>query len=592
MFMSALMVFASISAAQSVSINIPTRDGFVNVPMQIQVIFENTDASTDIQFPEVDGLDIQRVPGERASTNTTITGGQFSTTTTRTVFFSMTPRRTGSFTIEAFEIMAGGRKFRTNPITIDAQEPPTGGVFRVEVIGNERAVYLGEPLELTLRIYIEPFTDQATGFTLEPRQMIGLIRGDSRFGVFTKALATEQLSFRSIRGTDDAGRAATFYLYEISTIISPQAAGQIDVGDIQVLMDYPILLSRQRRRDPFEGFFGRTTGPPIEQSQLLAAEATVAPIDVLTPPLEGQSGWYTGAVGDYGFHVSAEPLVVHVGDPITLTMRLTDRSGATPNLDYLQSPALSRVQPLVDDFRVPDDPIGGIINGRAKTFTHTIRARDDQVTEIPPIPFSSFDPASGEYRTAWSQPIPLRVEKTATIAAGDLIGSSSPHASSPEEALTEVSGGILANYSGADLLKSHEVRPGLGVAVIIGIGPIGFLATLLILRRSRGDAGVRRRRCAASRARSRLASAENCVGVDRAQAISTALLSFIADREGMPDASATREDVLASVTDPASRTQLEQLLRSCESLQYGGCGDEVLLEDARDVLARLGGPAP
>ena len=64
-------------------------------------------------------------------------------------------------------------------------------------------------------------------------------------------------------------------------------------------------------------------------------------------------------------------------------------------MDVAPAPELHRVESLDADFRVPRESLPGTASGRTKTFTQTIRATGDTVTEIPALPFTFFDPTAG-----------------------------------------------------------------------------------------------------------------------------------------------------------------------------------------------------
>ena len=70
----------------------------------------------------------------------------------------------------------------------------------------------------------------------------------------------------------------------------------------------------------------------------------------------------------------------------------------------------------------PADPLAGVVEGRRKTFTQTIRAKDETVTRIPPIEFSYFDPTAERYVQVLSNPIELSVGAAREVAMTDVVG--------------------------------------------------------------------------------------------------------------------------------------------------------------------------
>src|SRR4029078_11371609 len=104
------------------------------------------------------------------------------------------------------------------------------------------------------------------------------------------------------------------------------------------------------------------------------------------------------AVGQYRLSVSAKPLEVSVGDPITLNIAIS----GTGRVETLQPPPLSQMSELTKTFKVPSDPVGGTVDGQTKRFSPSIRAVSDTVTQIPAIPFAYFDPRTERFVTVQS----------------------------------------------------------------------------------------------------------------------------------------------------------------------------------------------
>ena len=198
------------------------------------------------------------------------------------------------------------------------------------------------------------------------------------------------------------------------------------------------------------------------------------PIVIERPPAEGRPPSFAGAVGRFAFSVTAKPREVAVGDPITLTLAIDDRSLPATDLALLKPPALDADTTLTADFRVAGDPPAGLVNRRRKTFTQTIRAKNEDVAAVPPIPFSYLDPQTRKYVTISSDPISLRVLPAATLSDTLIVGGAGVQAQAMTE-LEEVAGGILANYTGGDLLlSSQSFAFSWGHGVAVAFGPLAF----------------------------------------------------------------------------------------------------------------------
>ncbi len=561
----AVLFFTAPLFAQQVFVDFRQKVGYVGVPIPLTVIFENVDQFQEPPLPEIDGFSIYRRAGEQTSSQTRIFNGKVTSTSSTRITYVLTPLQEGSLVIPSLMFTADGKNFQSTPKQIEIVEPPTGGSVRARVTGTQGDIYLGRPIDLTLQIFLEQFTDETLGVQLDAQNMFGRIRNDSTFGVFTEAIQDGNVSAQKVNGVNDSGVPSTFFVYEVVATAWPETTGQLLLQPVILLVDYPITLARQRQ----SGFFGGNQ-LVVDQSQLVSAQASIPQIDVLTPPLDNRPDWYSGAVGQFDFRIVAEPTSVKVGEPITLTMRVTDLTTGKVNLDYLAAPLLDRVAALTENFKVPDKPLGGIANGRTKTFTQTLRPRNATVTEIPALPFTSFDPTSGEYKTSWSNPIPIRVEAVATISANDLIGKNYS-ATEPTQQI-EVEGGILANYTGRGLLTSDKITMSPVFIATIVLPP--FVFALFLTRfviRKRAALPASKRKDAARKATRTLQNAKNIEIEQQAVQISKALRTLQAE----------------TVEDDQLSKQMHVLLSRCDASQFGGCTDNELANDAASFVEQL-----
>ena len=213
--------------AQHVSVQMPNDHGYVGVPMQFIVVFENIDPDVEPKLPEIKGFSIRKLPNKQTSSQTIIRNGKVTSTSTVAVTFLLTPKEIGQLTIPQLTFMAGGKGFQSQAKTIQVTEPPTGGSLKVTVKGTQKDVYLGEPINLKLNIFVEQFTDNELGVTLEPRDMFSFIRTDSSLGVFADALANGRVQVSEQRGTNDAGKDATFLVFQASATTWPEEISSV-----------------------------------------------------------------------------------------------------------------------------------------------------------------------------------------------------------------------------------------------------------------------------------------------------------------------------------------------------------------------------
>jgi hypothetical protein len=281
-----------------------------------------------------------------------------------------------------------------------------------------------------------------------------------------------------------------------------------------------------------------------------------------------------------------------VGDPITLNVEIS----GTGQLQFLKPPNLTLVKPLIERFKVHEEILPGQIEGEVKRFSQSIRAESDSVKEIPPIPFCYFDPALEKFVTIHSEPIPIQVEAGEQVNARDVVAAAGM---AKTRLLTEAGPGLMANYSNPnELLASQAFELSWPWYWVLGMSPAAYVSTLLLTRRHRRfqkDAGLARRRGAAKTAKKALRrSRGQSSPANPASMAATALLTYIADRLGLPGGGLTRPDAKRHLqehhADAALITEIDAFLARCEAPRFAGAdtqGAEKFLDDALRCVHRM-----
>lgn len=146
-------------------------------------------------------------------------------------------------------------------------------------------------------------------------------------------------------------------------------------------------------------------------------------LDVHLPPTEGRPHDYQGLIGRFNLSATSSPDRVQVGDPITLRIQLSG-TGAIRQ-------ALPPAYTDTDDFRaisprlIEEDLQRDGLSGR-KILEQVLIPKHDQITEIPAISLSFFDPELGRYETRTVGPFPLVVEPAAASTGSASVISSLP----------------------------------------------------------------------------------------------------------------------------------------------------------------------
>ena len=411
-------------------------------------------------------------PAPSRSSQTTIINGRRTDRTSAVYAWRIVPRRTGEFVIPGITIQVDGTTETTTPLRFVATKSETGDLLLVEVTGQQQRIYVGQPLTLELNIWVRPYRDAEHQLTVSEADTWRMISDATNWGPFSDRLTelanhNQRPAGEELLRKDSTGAEHSYYRYQIEATIYPKRSGQIDAGDLQIVIDYPTRLATTR--DPFTSMFdsdffrsfpGRGLSSfqrktlTVAASRPLVAQATVAPIEVLPVPTSGRPGDYRGAVGQYQIVTHAVPTRVNAGDPITLHIGI---AGNGP-LDLIQAPPLADLPQLTADFKVTNEPLAGVVEGDTKIFTTSIRPRRAGITQIPSIPLSYFDPASEHFVTVQSEPIRIEVAAADRLAVGAIVGSATGNGPRPEALDPKTLPLDFRNYTGADAVVFEPVR--------------------------------------------------------------------------------------------------------------------------------------
>lgn len=468
-----VMLGSSISNAQNVEARLSSRDAYVGMPVVFQVSIRNASDYETPSLPEIDGCEIRLAGTPSQRSQITIINGRRSESRFVTIQYYVTPQRPGTFVIPSLNVFVDGQIQKTQPMRFVATKSETGDLLFVEVDGREDRVYVGQPLNLQLKIWIKPFRDREKRITLSEANMWQVISQQSSWGSFTdrmKELAENNQRPRGqeVRRDNGQGKKQEYYLYEIDATVYPTRPGKIDASDVRIIVNYPTELGRSR--DPFDDFFGSSpfggrsgldddffSSPfgrrlAITSVRPIVADAVVDSTEVVPVPTAGRPADYRGAVGQYDIITRAAPLEVDAGDPIELKIGIV---GDGP-MELVQAPPLSTLENLTADFKVDSQALAGFVQDSSKVFSTNIRPRREGITEIPAIPFSFFDPTAETYKTVYSDPISIKVNASEMLVLDSIQGNSRGIEES-DDAATLLNPPDLANHISSAVLVAESL---------------------------------------------------------------------------------------------------------------------------------------
>ena len=591
--------------------------------LQIQVQGTDQPDPIDVRPLESEFVVTEAGGGASNSTSVSIVNGRMTQQVNRGYNFNyrLAARRAGETAIPAIVVTASGRSATTQPVPLQVLPPEENDDFRFRLSLSERRAYVGQPVTLTAVWYIGREI-QEFSFTMP-------LVDDRRFEILdppSSATASQQQADRmeirlgdrraiARKGTDDLdGRRYTVLRFE--KLLIPRESGSVTLPQATVTFVTP-KPGPSGRRDPFDDFFGGSLFSGVfggrRELETLAIPSNRPRLEVLELPVEGRPARFNGWIGEFQLSAEAKPTSVAVGEPITLGLSV--QGGGI--LETARFPDLDEAPELARDFNVPSETGAGEIRGMEKSFTQTLRARHDGVSKIPAIELPYFDPRSGEYRIARSDPIALDVEPSRIVTADDAegVGVTGPR----QLEIESREQGIAHNYVDTSALQP---MPGGWAARLRPLGPMPLALAILALpplillggQAARSGLGVlhparllvRTHRSRWNRAAEAI-DIEARTGSEVAEAVLAGLRDYLASRVGgtANEAAAwTYGDVAKrlveidgnSVRDPDKHETLEALrevFERCEAGSYAGVeptdpdSKRQLVADATAVVDRI-----
>jgi hypothetical protein len=595
----AAMVFAvSVAAVAqeeiSVQLQVESRTVYMGESFLVQIVVEGSDQAEQPDLSGIRDFTVEYVGGSNNSSQSiTIVNGRLERVVQRGFIFSyrFTPTTVGTLAIPQIEVMADGKAYRTIPLTIEVTKPGETEDFKLRINLSRETCYVGEPVMLGVTWYIRKDV-QDYRFTAPLLQS-----GDFDFASPEVQIDNSKRYYRIPVGGGEAiaekGRSmldgVTYATLQFSIVLIPKRPGSFVIPEFVVACEASS--GRVSRRDFFDDFF-RDDFFSMRRGDI---EKYVVPSNTLSLlvrdlPAEGRPPDFAGHVGEYRITASAEPTEVNIGDPITLTVTLE----GPDYLERVDLPQLQNQPELARDFKIPDERADGKIVDDRKVFTQTLRARSEEVAEIPPIRLAYFDTKEGRYRVASSKPIPIKVSPTRVVTASDAEGIEPVSLGTPIERWKE---GIAYNFEGPSVLDPQEygiyafmTKPRWLAAIVLPpLVYFALLAGVLLVRRGRRDPGAKRAKGAYRRLQKRLGeAAKGAAGEGRFhERALEALKDYLGDKLGRAGSTLTALDVERELDGKrVSKETTKALLGVIHALEAGTYAGAAFGPADPDSLAR------
>lgn len=551
LFLTAARAFADVSVTASVDRNHIAFGESVTMTIAVQ----GTQSGTPPSIPNVNGLSFD---GPSTQTSFSLNNAQMSQSVN--FVYQVTPGRTGEFTIPAIEVTAGGKSYLTTPIKLVvekgvAQNDSSQTLF-ARVLISSAQVYLGQTVPVEVLVFSRPDV---------PLKGLGGFKYEAD-GLGFKFLPNLKSGSQVINGE-------SFNVQVIEASISPTRTGALNFGPC--VLKAQVAVQRQGRNNwPFDDMFGRV------EVREAPVTAEAVPIEVLPLPEEGRPADFAGAIGQWKLEVTAKPTEIAVGDPITLTIKVS----GSGNIDTVPAPKLG---PL-DGFKTYDPTTKTTKDDLNTTGERTIQqvliAKSTEVKELPEIRLTYFDPAAKAYKTAVQSPIKLTV-KAGSGGQSTIVGSGGGRLR-PDEKL-----GQDIVYLKGDLGPVSSTVPFCATSTfwVLNVTPvlalIGGIGWKRRTDKLRGDVAYARRSRAAKNARKLLASATSYEDVQHV------LQNYLGDRLNIPAGGITTsvvdEQLVPRGVNGELAAQTRACFEACDTARFAGGGAGAGVQATRETVERL-----
>ncbi|HZR04525.1 MAG TPA: BatD family protein [Candidatus Udaeobacter sp.] len=441
----------------------------------------------------VDGLEIRRT-----GTSQRIEMNNLNLTSSVIYDYTVMPLRAGRFIIPPQTIRVGNSSLRTPALTLnvadssgrssagrsarDTQATSANNPVFAELIVPSKIAYVGQIVPVQIRMGFDP---RVRPRLVEPPEITG------------QGFTAQKLQQSGENTETIGGRIYDVVTYK--TAIAAARAGKFEIGPVkakaQIVVPRRQSMPRSRPRSPFDLFdqddpFSDPffSNPFAQLGERREVEIKSEPVALEVKPLPPNAPpSFSGAIGNFTMTTEAKPRTVQVGDPITVTAAISGRG----NFDRVNAPLIEDERgwhkyPPSSKFK-QDDEVG--ISG-TKTF-EMVLSPNEKKQGLPLLAFSYFDPVKEQYVTLHSEPIPINVEGSATVAQN--AGAIQSTAPTPSPATTRSA--VQPSAKPQDILYQLTERPKKTESFLpIYTGRVFWTAQLIPLLALIGFAGWKIRR--------------------------------------------------------------------------------------------------
>ena len=579
----------------------------VSLGEQFQIVFSVNANGTNFIGPQITGFSVLSGPNGSTSSNVQIINGQMSQNISTSFSFYLQAIQPGTFTIEGATITVGGKKYKSNSITIKVVKGQTSGSQQQQGSGGGSSATLGSK-DVFLKAFVSK-TNPMEGeqvlvdykiYTRVPIPEYAVTKLPASVGFWAQDLLEANVKPRQYTERINGQQYAVAEIKKEA--LFPQKAGKLIIQPIQVDVVAQMAIKQAKRKrasdpfgnDPFfDSFFDDVfSGPQVQHvKRSLISNNLVINVQSLPniPNGNGKPADFTGAVGQFNFNTTIDKSSVKADEPITLKITVSGKG----NIKLIENPKIV----FPSDFEVYDPKVsdnvtssGTGISGN-KTFEYLLIPRNPGKFNIKPFSFTYYDLAQRRYVTQTSP------SYTINVAKGD---GKSYTAGASQEVVKSLDSDI--RYIKREVPKLKKLDDffwnsiGFWIALIL---PVILFAVFLITMKNeikkRRDTALMKNRKATRMAKKRLAKAKSFMIAKNSdhfyEEISQALWNYLSDKFYIKRADLSMETVKETVLkNNVTETTVDNLigmLERCEYARFAPAGKESDLQQVYDSTITL-----
>lgn len=545
------LVFMNIAIAQEISISaiVDTNVVAVGNGVTLTIRIKGTQSISAPKLPNIRGFQSRYLGNP--TTRLSIVDGKSTVSASHRYYLQTL--KTGIYTIPAISVRHNNKVYKTRPIKIQVVKGSKPAqkkaitkedlkkYISLEIVMGKKTAYVNEGIPVTIRFYV--------------RSGVEIQEFSRRPDLPSAGFSVLQISNSTQRRVNIKG--VRFTIVDFSTTVYPVRSGELTLGPAKI--DCRVLVRSTR---------GRRGARYIMEVKSQPYNITVKPLPSANQPRE-----FSGVVGRYKLDVVAKPTSLKVGEPITLTMKVS----GTGNIDAVNIPVITDLT----WFKIYDPQINVTKSGNTglKKFEQVIIPESVEIKAIPEIQFIYFDPEIGQYVTESKGPIPIQVAPSDTEGPLQILELSEGKAVKRELLGRDII--YIKDEIGKATNGDGRLYKNKGFLVLQLLPLVGF-AGMMIYQKRRDrfatDRTYARQYQAPRKAKKGLAQAQKQIASDQPQEFCSTIFKtmqeYLGDRFNLPSAGITIEVVDSLRSQGLVEETLEKLTKffhACDRLRFTQC---------------------